>query len=54
MNDELVNRFLCRDEDAIAELLRGLRSRRYIVIDDMEIRPIPLVEDERSFRARGY
>ena len=41
-------------EDEIAALLRGLRSRRYIVIDDMEIRPIPLVEDERSFRARGY
>jgi len=42
------------DEDAIAELLRGLRTQRFIIIDDMEIRTIPLVEDERSFRTRGY
>ena len=42
------------DEDAIAELLRGLRTQRFIIIDDIEIRTIPLVEDERSFRTRGY
>lgn len=42
------------DEDAIAELLRGLRTQRFIIIDDIEIRPIPLVEDERSFRTKGY
>ncbi len=42
------------DEDAITELLRGLRTQRFILIDDMEIRSIPLVEDERSFRTRGY
>ncbi|MBR3561171.1 MAG: acylphosphatase [Oscillospiraceae bacterium] len=42
------------DEDAIAELLRALRTQRFILIDDMEIRTIPLVEDERSFRTRGY
>ena len=42
------------DEDAIAELLRGLRTQRFIIIDDMEIRTLPLVEDERSFRAKGY
>ena len=42
------------DEDAIAELLRGLRTQRFIIIDDMEIRTIPLVEDERSFRTKGY
>ena len=42
------------DEDAIAELLRGLRTQRFIIIDDIEIRTIPLVEDERSFRTKGY
>lgn len=42
------------DEDAIAELLRGLRTQRFILIDDMEIRTIPLVEGERSFRTKGY
>lgn len=42
------------DEDAIAELLRDLRTQRFIIIDDIEIRTIPLVEDERSFRTKGY
>lgn len=42
------------DEDAIAELLRGLRTQRFIIIDDMEIRTIPLVEGERSFHTKGY
>ena len=42
------------DEDAIAELLRGLRTQRFIIIDDIEICTIPLVEDERSFRTKGY
>lgn len=42
------------DEDAIAELLRGLRTQRFIIIDDIEIRTIPLVEDEHSFRTKGY
>ena len=42
------------DEDAIAELLRGLRTQRFIIIDDIEIRTIPLVEDERGFRTKGY
>ena len=42
------------DENAIAELLRGLRTQRFIIIDDIEIRTIPLVEDERSFRTKGY
>ena len=42
------------DEDAITELLRGLRTQRFIIIDDIEIRTIPLVEDERSFRTKGY
>ena len=42
------------DEDAIAELLRGLRTQRFIIIDDIEIRTIPTVEDERSFRTKGY
>ena len=42
------------DEDAIVELLRGLRTQRFIIIDDMEIRTIPLVEGERSFHTKGY
>ena len=42
------------DENAIAELLRGLRTQRFIIIDDIEIRTIPLVEDERGFRTKGY
>ena len=41
------------DEAAIGELLRGLRSQRFIVIEDTEIRDAALLEDERGFHARG-
>ena len=42
------------DEDAIRELLKSLRTQRFIVIENMDIREIEWVDGERSFRTRGY
>ena len=41
------------EEAAIAAFLSALRSRRYIVIDDMDVREIEPVE-ESHFRAIAY
>ena len=40
------------DEAAVSELLRGLDRQRWIRIDRMETRELPLEEDERGFRIR--
>ena len=42
------------EEDAIGEFLRRLRTQRYNVIDDMDIREIEWVEGEPRFRTAGY
>lgn len=42
------------DEDAIVQFLKELRTQRFIVIDNMEIREIEWIEGERSFRTKGY
>ena len=42
------------DEDAITQFLKELRTQRFIIINDMEIREIELVEGERSVRTKGY
>ena len=42
------------DEDAIAQFFKELRTQRFIVIDNMEIREIEWIEGERSFRTKGY
>ena len=42
------------DEESIAQFLKELRTQRFIIINDMEIREIELVEGERSFRTKGY
>lgn len=42
------------EETAIQEFLKGLRTQRFIVISDMEIREIEWIEGERSFRTKGY
>ncbi|MBQ9648778.1 MAG: acylphosphatase [Oscillospiraceae bacterium] len=41
------------EETAIAEYLKALRTQRYIVIDDMDIREIGVIEESR-FRTVGY
>ena len=41
-------------EDAVGRLLSGLRDRRWIVIEDMDIREMTPLEDERGFTARGW
>lgn len=42
------------DEDAITQFLKELRTQRFIIINDMEIREMEPIERERSFRTKGY
>ena len=42
------------DEESIAQFLKELRTQRFIIINDMEIREIEPIEGERSFRTKGY
>ena len=42
------------DEDAITQFLKELRTQRFIIINDMEIRVMEPIERERSFRTKGY
>lgn len=42
------------EEDAVARFLKELRTQRFIVISDMQIRGIEWIEGERSFRVKGY
>ena len=42
------------DEDAITQILKELRTQRFIIINDMEIREMEPIERERSFRTKGY
>ena len=42
------------EESAIERLLAELRDQRFIAIDDMDVREIEPVEEERSFRVMGY
>lgn len=42
------------DEESIAQFLKELRTQRFIIINDMEIREMEPIERERSFRTKGY
>ena len=42
------------DENAITQFLKELRTQRFIIINDMEIREMEPIERERSFRTKGY
>jgi len=41
------------EDRAVEQLLVQLHHQRYIVIEDMDVREIPVIE-ERSFTARSY
>ena len=41
-------------EGAITQFLKELRTQRFIIINDMEIREMEPIERERSFRTKGY
>ena len=39
-------------EEEIDQVVAMINQGRYVQIDSMEVRRIPLVEDEREFRSR--
>ena len=41
-------------EAEIDRLIISLQNDRYIEISDMKVKSIPVEEDERSFRVKGY
>jgi acylphosphatase len=41
-------------EAEIDRMLLEVQAGRYIDVQDMQIRGIPVEEEERSFRVRGY